>query len=490
MFVHSSPAISLPRPPRRRPFHRFPVPAPDSRIVMALDANADRGREVVSYVRVGRGMVKVTKYESEQPKSPSDTISIKQASAKLSSTPLSVPLERAESTCHTSARWVYALRTRCVVIKRTSLEKRRHAFGPTGKIRTSRTGKHLSTILRCTHSYQWAVPGTQFALDRLSVPGSVRLEGPSYDKDSSYPKYTPRSSIKRGYRSELHISPPLTTSPGQAASHTSSNSLSWTADSEIDPTANAEMWSHITRLEDELVSRFGRVAVPQLSSLRNEKSSAPPTTGTGGKRDLSPAVPDELIAALQRDPPSTLRPSEKLKQRSFEPINLAEPPRRVHRAKSSPTLAFPLPPPRIPDWVNNTPLPTPPAGLVQGLAPSATMMRAKAGPPPPFAPPPNFPPPPAPSTRSRVLNTTDDSEAIAALYRVLSERASNPRVGIGKPSGGTPRPEEFGKNRKELGLELSPREAGRTKVFSTAKEIALEEDEWGRTPSASTTNAV
>ncbi|CEL56099.1 hypothetical protein RSOLAG1IB_07552 [Rhizoctonia solani AG-1 IB] len=42
------------------------------------------------------------------------------------------------------------------------------------------------------------------------------------------------------------------------------------------------MWIHITRLEDKLLSRFGRGAVPQLSPLRSEKSSAPPTAGTRG----------------------------------------------------------------------------------------------------------------------------------------------------------------------------------------------------------------
>ncbi|CCO29831.1 hypothetical protein BN14_03852 [Rhizoctonia solani AG-1 IB] len=237
---------------------------------------------------------------------------IKQANAKLPSTPFSISFQCAESTHHTTAK--------------------------NAPVLPDRRGRFESQGL--------------FALDSLPVPGSLQPEEPSYDKDSNYPKSTPPSLIERGHRRGIHISPPLGTSPGQATSPPSPSPLSWATGYEIDSTADAEMWSHITRLEDELVSRFGRGAVPQLSSLRNEKSSAPPTVGTRGKRDLSPALPDELVAALQRDPPSTLRPGEKLKQRSFEPINLAEPPRRVHRAKSSPTLAFPLPPPTIPDWVN------------------------------------------------------------------------------------------------------------------------------------------
>ncbi|KAH7338909.1 hypothetical protein B0J17DRAFT_659026 [Rhizoctonia solani] len=245
------------------------------------------------------------------------------------------------------------------------------------------------------------------------------------------------------------------------------------------------MWSHITRLEDELVSRFGRGAVPQFSSLRNEKSFTPPIAGE--KRDQAPALPDELVAALQRDPPPTLGATEKLKQRSLEPIRLVESPRRVHRAKSSPTLVFPLPPPTMPDWVIHAPLPTPPVELPQGFPPSPATMRAKAGPPPPFAPPPDFPPPPPPprSARSKAPDTTEDSEAIAALYRVLSERAANPQSGIGKPVGrSTLRPEDAGRNRRYLSLnELRPREAGRGKTSGVLKEDLSKEDGGSRTPS-------
>lgn len=55
---------------------------------MPLDPTPGRGREVVSYVRVGRGMVKVTKYENEQPnapKSPLDTISVGSSHSRSSS---------------------------------------------------------------------------------------------------------------------------------------------------------------------------------------------------------------------------------------------------------------------------------------------------------------------------------------------------------------------------------------------------------------------
>ncbi|CEL56107.1 hypothetical protein RSOLAG1IB_07560 [Rhizoctonia solani AG-1 IB] len=468
---------------------------------MALDTNTDRGREVVSYVRVGRGMVKVTKYENEQPKSPSDTASVRSGSSS----------GRSASTSGTATRghgWLR--RPRAKRSSKRTPSSHRHRSRSRSSVRSLHTIRRPSGYMRPEHDVSSSsnehcsrnapvLPDRRgrfesqglFALDSLPVPGSLQPEEPSYDKDSNYPKSTPPSLIERGHRRGIHISPPLGTSPGQATSPPSPSPLSWATGYEIDSTADAEMWSHITRLEDELVSRFGRGAVPQLSSLRNEKSSAPPTVGTRGKRDLSPALPDELVAALQRDPPSTLRPGEKLKQRSFEPINLAEPPRRVHRAKSSPTLAFPLPPPTIPDWVNSMPLPAPPAELAQGITPSPTMMRAKAGPLPPFAPPPNFPPPPPPNTRTRELDATEDSEAIEALYRVLLQRAENRRAGIGKPGGGAPRPGESGRRRKDLRLgELGPGEAGKPIILEPTKGTLSEHDEGNRTPSASTTNII
>ncbi|QRW22256.1 hypothetical protein RhiXN_09843 [Rhizoctonia solani] len=465
---------------------------------MALDANADRGREVVSYVRVGRGMVKITKYESEQPKSPSDTMSVRSHSSSGHSV----------STTGTATRthgWLKRPRAKGSSKRAPSAHRNRsrsrssaravHSLRrPGGYMRSEHdllpSNEHHSTNATPSGRRGRLEPEGLFPLNSLPVPGSLRPEESPYGKDGNYPKSAPLSSTERGRGRGLHISP-LSTSPSQAASHPSPSTLSWTTDSEIDPAVDAEMWSHITRLEDELVSRFGRGAVPQLSSLRNEKSSAPPMTSAGGKRDLSPALPDELVAALQRDPPDppALRPSEKLKQRSFEPINVAELPRRVHRAKSSPTLAFPLPPPTIPDWLNNTPLPTLPAGVAWGIAPSPATMRTKAGPPPSFPPPPNFPPPPPPSTKPGALDATEDLEAIEALCRILAERPTKPEAGIGKPSGGTSRPGELGRNRKDLRLgDLNPGRGGGTTLSRTPKETLPEEDQGSRTPRI--TNAV
>ncbi|CAE6524761.1 unnamed protein product [Rhizoctonia solani] len=428
---------------------------------MALDPNAERGRELVSYVRVGRGMVKITKYENEQPKSPSDTMSVNSRSSSGRSTP--GPPTRG---------WLR--RPRAKGTNKRAPSAHRHRSRSRSSVRSLHTIRRQDRYMRSEHDVSSSEhrqgdittsgrrerlePQGLFALDSLPVPGSFRPGESSFDKESNYPKSTPCSSIERGRGRRVYISPPLNTSTDPTTSHPSPSTLSST---EVDPATDAEMWSHITRLEDELVSRFGRVAVPQFSSLRNEKSSTPPSTGE--KRDQTPALPDELIAALQRDPPRTPRASEKLKQRSFEPIHLAEPPRRVHRAKSSPTLAFPLPPATMPDWVIHAPLPTPPVELPQGFPPSPATMRAKAGPPPPFAPPPDYPPPPPPprSARSKAPDTTEDSEAIAALYRVLLERAANSRSGIGKPVGrSTLRPEDAGRNRRDLSLnELRPRQA-------------------------------
>ncbi|CUA67481.1 hypothetical protein RSOLAG22IIIB_03133 [Rhizoctonia solani] len=405
---------------------------------MTLDA--ERGREIVSYVRVGRGMVKVTKYENEQPKSPSDTISVLSRSSS------------GRSASRPTRGWLRPLAKGSS--KRTP-SAHRHRSRSRSTARSLHTIRRSSGYMRSEHDLSSSerpaggatTPGRrkpqgQLPLDSLPVPGSLR---PGELPCDNYPKSTPRLSIGRGRHRALYISPPLGTSSTQAASHPSPSTLSWTTESEIDPAADAEMWAHITRLEDELVSRFGRGAVPQFSSLRTEKSSTPSTTTTTttkGKRDLSPALPDELIAALQRSPP----PSEKLKQRSLEPIHLAEPPRRVHRAKSSPTLVFPLPPATIPNWAAQAP---------QGFIPSYATMRAKAGPPPPFAPPPNFPPPPPPpqSTRPKAPDTTEDAKALEELYRVLLEKMANSRGGIKPVDHGTLRPEETGRS-KDSGARI------------------------------------
>ncbi|CAE6527110.1 unnamed protein product [Rhizoctonia solani] len=451
---------------------------------MSLDS---RGREVVSYVRVGRGMVKVTKYENEQPKSPSDIMSVTSRSSSGRSASRPGPPTRG---------WLG--RPRAKGSSKRTPSTQRHRSRSRSSTKSLHTIRRPSGYMRPDHNVPSSehhpgdatTPGRRERLgpqgrlpvDILPVPGSLRPGELPYDKESNYPKSTPCSSIERGRGHGLHISPPL---GNQAAPHPSPSTLSWTTESETGPTADAEMWAHITRLEDELVSRFGRGAVPQFSSLRNEKSSAPPTTG--GKQDLTPALPDDLLAVLQRDPSS----SQRLKQRSFEPIYLAEPPRRVHRAKSSPTLVFPLPPPTIPSWVTHTPLPSPPGELPRGFAPSYVTMRARAGPPPPFGPPPDFPPPPPPvrpgNTRPKVPDTTEDAEAIAALYRVLLQRTANTRSGIGNIGHGTLQPEEAGR-RKDPGFN-EPR-SSRTRPFGILKEDLPKEDKGGRTPSAKITGTV
>ncbi|KAJ1302723.1 hypothetical protein OPQ81_003038 [Rhizoctonia solani] len=440
---------------------------------MALDPNTERGREVVSYVRVGRGMVKVTKYENEQPKSPSDTMSEKSHSSSDRSVSMPGPPMRGwlrrPGAKGSSKRAPSAHRRRSR--SRSSARSLHTIRRPGGYMRSEHEVSSSGDVTPLPGREERLEPQGLFALNSFLVPGSPSVWG---------------NVLRQAKQlSEIHSA----TLPGQAASLPSPGTHSWTTESEIDPAADAEMWSHITRLEDELVSRFGRGAVPQFSSLRNEKPSAPPTTGV--RRDRAPALPDELVAALQREPPVALRPSEKLKQRSFEPLHLAEPPRRVYRVKSSPTLVFPLPPSSIPDWVTNTPLPTPPIGLPHGFPLSPAMMRAKAGPPPPFAPPPDFPPPPPPSrgTRSKALDTTEDSEAIAALYRVLLDRKASSRPEVGKLVGhGALRPGDAGKNRGDLSPnEPRPRGAGRDRLYGSPKEDLLDEYEGSRTPLASIT---
>ncbi|KDN49066.1 hypothetical protein RSAG8_02419, partial [Rhizoctonia solani AG-8 WAC10335] len=235
-----------------------PLPVPDQIIGMALDPNAERGREVVSYVRVGRGMVKAAKYENEQPKSPSDTMSINSRSSSGRSASRSGPPARGwlgrprakRSSKRTPSAHQHRSRSRSSARSPHTIRR------PGGYMRSEHDvspSEHHPGDVTTPGRRERLEPQGRLALDSLPVPGSLRPEELPYDKEDNYPNI-PRSSIRRGRGRGrgLHISP-LNTSPSQAASHPSSGALSWTTESETGPAADAEMWAHITRLEDELV---------------------------------------------------------------------------------------------------------------------------------------------------------------------------------------------------------------------------------------------
>ncbi|QRV80319.1 hypothetical protein RhiJN_08334 [Ceratobasidium sp. AG-Ba] len=450
---------------------------------MTMDTTADRGRPIVTYVRVGRGMVKVTKYENEQPKSPSDTNSVRSIHSGSS---------RSASTPGPSRSWLRRPRVHVASGKRAPSAHRSRSRSSARTLRRPGAYMHSDIDLtsvdrRSSHDRTTsparrgrAEPQGLFALNTLAVPPRTG--------DPAYSRHQPREPRGRERRiSPLSISP-TNTAQSQTESVPSPSTHSWTTDSEADPVADGEMWHSISRLEDELVSRFGRGAVPPLSALRQEKTSAPPQFGSSPASDSrlrTPSLPDELAAALQRrqapPPPSlhTQSQNAKLVQRFHEPIT----PRRVHRAKSTPTLAFPLPPPTLPEWVTKTPLPTPPASQ-QAFPSSYPSLRTRIGPSPPFAPPPSFPPPPPPLVRAEDRDTKKDLESLIALYEVLEAgyRAGAVATVNPRPSQGRRKPGEFG---------ASPRQkipSGR-KSLESPREDVLEEEQGDVMPSGMVAHA-
>ncbi|KAG8765840.1 hypothetical protein FRC12_007250 [Ceratobasidium sp. 428] len=457
---------------------------------MALDTTAGRGRPIVSYVRVGRGMVKVTKYENEQLKSPSETASLRSrsSSGRSNSTPTPGPSRnwlrrpRAHTAAHKHATSAHRSRSRS---SGRSLQTVRRVGGymhsDVDLTSAERRSSHDGTTSPARHGQ--AEPRGLFALNSLPIP--VRRGDPAY---SRYQPHSPRAEPRGRERriSPLSISP---TPTHQSDTIPSPSAHSWTTDSEIDPAADSEMWSSISRLEDELVSRFGRGVVPPLTALRQEKTAAAPHDARASQT-RTPSLPDEL---QRQSPPSlhTQSQNAKLAQRFHEPITS----RRVHRVKSTPTLGFPLPPPTFPDWVTSTPLPTPPGS--QQMFPSASpLLRAKMGPPPPFAPPPNFPPPPPPTVRPEDRDTKKDLEALVALYEVLEAgyqagtvAGVKPRSSMGR-NGGLRRPGEPSLDTNEFYTNGPRRKVlSAPKPFAGLREDVLEEEESDVTPSGMVAHA-
>ncbi|KAG9084894.1 hypothetical protein FS749_004881 [Ceratobasidium sp. UAMH 11750] len=403
-------------------------------------------------------------YEKEQPKSPSETTSLHSHSSS----------GRSNLTPGPSRNWLRRSRTRNVPNQRapsahrsrsrsSSLQTARRVGGymhsDVDLTSAERRSSHDGTI-----SPSRGRPGPQglFALNSLPVPARRG--------DSAYSRHQPSSPQSKSRGREQRISPlsisPTYTHQSESESIPSPSTHSWTADSEIDPAADSEMWSSISRLEDELVSRFGRGVVPPLTALRPEKTLAPPQASTS--RTRTPSLPDQLAATLQCQPPLH-------SQNQNQNAKLTQPtaPRQVHRTRSTPALAFPLPPPTLPDWVTSAPLPTPP-GPQQAFPPASPLLRAKIGPPPPFAPPPNFPPPAPPVIKREDRDTEKELEALVALYEVLEAGYRTGTVGTTKPRPSMGRSGGLGKPGEAHGLVAQDSRANgpRRKVLSAPKPFA------------------
>ncbi|CAE6445694.1 unnamed protein product [Rhizoctonia solani] len=214
-------------------------------------STSDKGQPVVTYVRVGRGMIKVTKYEKED-KATRQTG--RGANAEGGST---------------------------------------HSFdspqphpgrAPSVKSRTSSTGGGKSSMPNWVPKFKRSKKGKKAALDALnkaSLEQRVPISSPiqsstgSVDYSSQAPvssKDDPATYVSAEKARDTlapppqhpgMLTPPSSPIPGHPrlrAAH-SHNDLPTTAS----PT---EMWASIAQLEADLVARYGRGAVPQLEALR------------------------------------------------------------------------------------------------------------------------------------------------------------------------------------------------------------------------------
>ncbi|KAH7339659.1 hypothetical protein B0J17DRAFT_716664 [Rhizoctonia solani] len=218
-------------------------------------STSDKGQPVITYVRVGRGMIKVTKYEKE---------------------------DKATRQTNQEANPEGGL------IHSFDSPKSHSARAPSVKSRASSGGdKKFSTMPTWVSKFKKSKKGKKAALDaldqasqeqrmRISSPiqnstGSVDYsgQGPMYSNDDPLASDKPRDTLAPPLQHPVMPTPPSSPIPSHPrplrAAH-SHNDL---------PTAASptEMWASIAQLESELVARYGRGAVPQLEALRERVQS-------------------------------------------------------------------------------------------------------------------------------------------------------------------------------------------------------------------------
>ncbi|CAE6523354.1 unnamed protein product [Rhizoctonia solani] len=196
---------------------------------------SDKSQPAVTYVRVGRGMIKVTKYEKEDKAN-----------------------QEADSTHSFDSSQPHAVRA------------------PSLKTRSS-GGNKSSSMPAWVPKFRKSKKGKKASLDRASQEQQIRTSSPiqssvdlsgqatSSNEDPSIYVSTekPQDTLAPPPQHPSILTPPSSPIPTHhrplRAAH-SHNDL---------PTTNPnDMWTSIAQLESELVARYGRGAVPQLEALR------------------------------------------------------------------------------------------------------------------------------------------------------------------------------------------------------------------------------
>ncbi|QRW08132.1 hypothetical protein RhiLY_07131 [Ceratobasidium sp. AG-Ba] len=217
-------------------------------------STSDRGQPIVTYVRVGRGMVKVTKYE-KQDKAVREE---KKREHQFNDGRSIHSFDSSQPAPHSAP----SIKSRA-----SSGSNPRSMPGWIPKFKKSKKGKKALAALA-------AVPPTP---DLPRDPFSATPSSSQHDAGSSRHGHglaapdAPRTASpipKENYLSPppLMPTPPSSPTPKQLRPLRATHSH---GDLSSDPqTATPDMWASIAQLESELVARYGRGAVPQFEALR------------------------------------------------------------------------------------------------------------------------------------------------------------------------------------------------------------------------------
>ncbi|KAJ1304622.1 hypothetical protein OPQ81_005764 [Rhizoctonia solani] len=212
-------------------------------------STSDRGQPVVTYVRVGRGMIKLTKYEKEDKPTRQNNQEVNPEGGSIHSFDSSQP---------------HATRAPSVKSRTSSSARKKSSAMPTWvpKFKKSKKGRNAALD----------------SVDQVSQERQVRTSSPIQNSTGSvdHSGRAPTSNDDLSTNAKVHdtlapppqhqgmLTPPSSPIPGHSRSLRAAHSHNDL------PTAASptEMWASIAQLEAELVARYGRGAVPQLEALR------------------------------------------------------------------------------------------------------------------------------------------------------------------------------------------------------------------------------
>ncbi|KAG8747012.1 hypothetical protein FRC10_002811 [Ceratobasidium sp. 414] len=232
---------------------------------------SDRGQPVVTYVRVGRGMVKVTKYEKQdravreekKRERPNDAGSIHSfdSSQPTASVP-SVKSRTSSGNARAMPAWIPRFKKSAKKGKKGALATLSdvpagHELPPDPFSAAPSSSQHHEGYDLATPD---AVSSAPDASDYYAHPLQPRSRSPlPKDNYLSPPPLMP--------------TPPSSPAPKQLRPLRAAHSH---GELSSDPhTATPDMWASIAQLESELVTRYGRGAVPQFEALRERIQQMP-----------------------------------------------------------------------------------------------------------------------------------------------------------------------------------------------------------------------